>query len=171
MSTTTKKTTINPSTGRPITVGGNTWRKLVHDKVIEGDIVKPLYEADTPEEAKVAKKLIVKQQPPKAGFVHKIDPTGKRVILARKKLSNKQLTDYMLSCTTKVMQSEHDAIDPTMTEAEINDILAERVLKMMLTDGQVTKKQLSKFAISSVPDEPDESAESDESETDVEESE
>lgn len=160
------KTCINPKTGRPITVGGATWRTLVHDKVIEGEIVAPIYEAETPQEAKVAKKLITKQQPAKHGYTHKIAPNSKRVILARKKLTHKQLTDYMLQCTAKVMQSKDD-IDPNMSEDEINNILSDRVLQMMLTDGKITKGELKKFAIKE-ESESDDEEEEDESQTETE---
>lgn len=146
---TTAKSCINPKTGRPITVGGKTWRKLLHDNVIEGDIVVPaneLFVAESKEEAKVAKKLITKQKPAPKGYINKVDNSGKRVIQARSRLSQKQMENYMVECTTKVVMQEKDNIND-MSEADINDYLSEKILNMMLKDGKVSTNDLDRFTL------------------------
>ena len=97
MSTVPPTSVVNPKTGRCVLVGGKIWRRLLHDKVIEGDIIVPaneLYQAETVEEAKIAKKMIAKKNPPKPGYGLKRDSSGKRVISCRKPLTQKQLEEY-----------------------------------------------------------------------------
>ena len=104
-------TTINPKTNRPIRIGGAVWKRLVHDNVIEGDIIAPvneLYVAESKTEAQAAKKVLSKQKPPAKGRFLKIDNTGKRVISSRKPMSHTQIQEYMMKCATKVYSQEKD---------------------------------------------------------------
>jgi hypothetical protein len=146
----TSSTCINPQSGRAITVGGKIWRKLIHEKVIDGDIVAPtneLYVADTKEEAKAAKKVLTKQKPPKKGYINKIDNSGKRVITARKRMKQEALQKYMIKCSQRVMRRERKALSKMDDEDSINKFLSEKVMAMMLDSGKVTEDDIEKFVV------------------------
>lgn len=141
--------TINPKSGRPITVGGRIWRKLVHDEVIKGDIVAPVHElycADSKEEAGCAKKILARQKPPLKNQYLKTDNTGKRVIIARKPLSSEQIQKYMNKCTLKAYHAHRDELGD-MAEEKVNDFLSEKILQMMLTDGKVEREDFARFMV------------------------
>lgn len=155
--------TINPKTGRPITVGGRIWRKLVHDEVIKGDIVVPVHElycADSKEEATCAKKILARQKPPSKNQYLKTDNTGKRVIVARKPLSSEQIQTYMNKCTLKAYHAHKDELG-NMTEEKVNDFLSEKILQMMLTDGKVEQKDFMRFMVKENESEGESESESD----------
>jgi hypothetical protein len=164
----TPKSCINPKTGRPITVGGKIWGQLLHDHIIEGDIVAPaneLFVADSREEAKFAVKLISKQNPAPRGYINKVDNTGKRVIRARRRLTQKQMENYMVECTTKVVIQEKDNVND-MSEEKVNDYLSEKILNMMLSDGKISTKDLDRFTLAkAAPESESESASESESES------
>jgi hypothetical protein len=168
-----KKTIINPKTQRPIVVGGATWRKLVHDNVLAGDILAPVnevYRADSKQEAIEAVKVLKKTNPAKKGYELKRGTDGKKVIQAKKRMTQKQLQQYMMKCSTKVIQQERDNINPDMTEPEINDYLSEKILTMMLSDGKVTEKDFDRFTVKK-PESENEQSETEQSETEQSETE
>ena len=94
---------LNPKTQRPIKVGGKVWRKLVNEGILERQAQEhELHQAETKEEAKVAVKILKKNNKDRNHSI-KLARNGKTVIKAKKRLSQKQISQDMSKASTRVI--------------------------------------------------------------------
>jgi len=157
-----KKTIINPQTSRPILVGGETWRKLVNNKVIDGKLLKPaneVYEAETEEEAKATVKFLKTKQVKPNVNIRRHNKQPNKIVEVKKRLTHAQIEEYMKKISIQVMKREKTKI-ADMDESKIEDYLSEQILNEMLSSGKITEKDLDRFSIKETPAEPDVESES-----------
>ena len=123
---------INPITNRPIKIGGAVHRRLIAEGIVERqNDENELYVADNPEEAKVAVKMLKKQNKDKTKNIV-IDRSGRRIVKARKRTTNKQITKSMGQATSAVLRKIKggDIIVPDgATDAQIDNLIQQLVLE------------------------------------------
>ena len=94
---------LNPKTQRLIKVGGKVWRKLVNEGILQRQAQEhEIYQSETKEEALVAKKILKKNNRDPTRSV-KLARNGKTVIKAKKRLSQKQISQDMSKASTRVI--------------------------------------------------------------------
>ena len=91
---------INPKSGRTIRVGSKTWKQLVSDQLIEGDIT-PIYESTDKEELKVAKKILKRQSlgPRKMHII-----AGNKIIEVNKRITSSEMTNHAVKSAGAVFK-------------------------------------------------------------------
>ena len=126
---------ISPLTNRPIKIGGVTWRRLVADGLVTNQ--KPdneLYQADSREEAKVAVKIYKKKNKDSTRNVV-IARDGKRIITARKRTTNKQVSENMGIASARVLkkiQSGELSMPDDATDEEVEQFVQQQVLNELM---------------------------------------
>ncbi len=122
----------NPRTGRPVKVGSNTWKKLVRENTIEGEDMpdNALYEAESKEEARIAKKIMQKnKQVPKNKT---LAVKGNKVVKRAKRLTQAELTKQINKCASRVFKREQENINPNWSEDKIAAYIENKILEEML---------------------------------------
>ena len=126
---------INPLTSRPIKVGGAVWRRLVSDGLLEARAPEhELYKAESKEEALVAKKMLTKQNKDKTRSV-KIRNDGRTVIKARKRLTQKEISEGMSKASSIVLQKIQNgqlSMPDDASEDEVHEYIQNQVLREIM---------------------------------------
>jgi hypothetical protein len=80
----------NPRSNRPVRIGSKTWKQLVTDKLIEGNLT-PLFESTDKTELKVAKKIMQRQD---LGPRKKVIISNDKIVKANKTITGGELTKH-----------------------------------------------------------------------------
>lgn len=126
---------LNPLTNRAVKIGGATHRRLINQGLMDSTPNdNELYKAESKQEAVVAKKMLAKQNKDKSRSV-KIRNDGLTVIKARKRLTQKQISEGMTRATAVVLKRINAgelSVPDNASDDEVHEYIQNAVLREIL---------------------------------------